>query len=371
MTPAPPPDTTCELIPTGSATEVAFVLRLGVRTFRQAQIPAVTTLYSACSQLPARPRVDEFGDYQFTGIVDAPTGYLGLRFAKTIAGPDLDKVTIQTNNLPPNEYFDELKVTETVQRINDATALPTVTPGGGVSLVRNDEEDVAAATRIITSFIGAGQTILTGQEYDERTGLIMPVTRELVAHDTATGANLTDNGTYTEVQALNSQWAIKTTRKATAEINTVRSWNDVENYYWPAVLTSWSFANILNRSDIIDQVIFHHQMIDDYNGPCDVLYQESWTKTAPAAESTTRMIPTAIRLALVFASYSIPPCLHGAYTVTEASGTNHPRYPSFTNSVTFPATNFTTRPASVIGSVSTRPYRGGYLKRKMTVYRPN
>ena len=370
MTPTPASDNVWKLISTGSPSEAAFVLHIAQANLRPHQLPTENTLYRAL-ELEGKPRVDEYGDFEFTNMVDAPAGYLGLRFAKTKTGPALDTVNIGTNNLPPSEYFHELKVTEVTQRLSDAAALPTVTPGGAVTLVRHDDEDTAAARRVIANFEATGQTILTGQEFDERTGLVSPITRELVRHAGATGANIGTDGNYTEVQALNSQWAIKTTRKATAEVGTVRSWPDVENFYWPAVLTSWSFVPIYNRAGILDQIIFHHQMIDDYNGPCAVLYEESWTRTAPAAESTTRMIPTAIRLALVFARYNIPPCLHSAYTVTETSGTGHPRYPNFTNSVTFPATNFTTHPASIIGSVSTRPYRGGYLKRKMTVYRPN
>jgi hypothetical protein len=82
------------------------------------------------------------------------------------------------------------------------------------------------------------------------------------------------------------------------------------------------------------------------------------------------MLPTGINIAGVFIQLNVPPCLHEAFTISETSGTDHPKYPEFTNTFSFPATNFTTRPASILGSVSTRPWRGGYLRRKVTVYRP-
>jgi hypothetical protein len=144
------------------------------------------------------------------------------------------------------------------------------------------------------------------------------------------------------------------------------------NYEWPRVFGLLEFMDWDRRDGAVDirpRVEFDP---DGYNGPCDALISRSWSKNPQILIKPTQMLPTPVIYSAPLFSLQIPSCLHPAITAVCDTGNADPVYKSNVGSArTTPATNYTTWPESVIASDDQEPYRGGYLRTLVTVYKPN
>lgn len=72
-----------------------------------------------------------------------------------------------------------------------------------------------------------------------------------------------------------------------------------------------------------------------------------------------------------FFMLNIPPCLHGSIFAQADTGTNDPVWGQNVNSKrTYPPTEYTDWPTSLVIDCDVRPWRGGYLVRTVTAYMP-
>ena len=60
----------------------------------------------------------------------------------------------------------------------------------------------------------------------------------------------------------------------------------------------------------------------------------------------------------------------GPQGVTGTTGTDHPVYSYIGTTWTFLATNYTDWPDSLVISDTQKPFRGGYLRERVTAYKP-
>jgi hypothetical protein len=83
------------------------------------------------------------------------------------------------------------------------------------------------------------------------------------------------------------------------------------------------------------------------------------------------MLPREIEYRTPLASVSTPPCLHPYVFFYDTPGTNHPSLGNYVYEQEYPATDLTDWPSVYVASFTVRPAMGGYLSRKVEVYRPD
>jgi uncharacterized delta-60 repeat protein len=272
-------------------------------------------------------------------------------------------------------------------------------------------------------------TINTAYAVDLDTNTVQATQTQKVAAGTQASGVAAD-GTYSNVAVQNSLWSVKTTQKAAGLAG--KSVNGVstrilyyrDNYTWPRVLNYINIQAIQSDPRNIYSPISSFSwspvwLADAFDGPCDYTLVERWTLAKPVfggdpnwntgtvwAASTayavdayvTRVVgdsPTYYRCITAHtsggsfnASYwtqvsplipqetpmlkteivfnganlriSIPACLHERYNLWDTQF-----------SQTYPATNPTRWPATVLSRVTVVPDQGGYLTRMFYVKSPS
>ena len=82
------------------------------------------------------------------------------------------------------------------------------------------------------------------------------------------------------------------------------------------------------------------------------------------------MLPEPCVFQTPIATVNVPPTLHEQILVSATTGSNHPVYNYIGTRWLFNATNYTDWPESLVIADSQKPYRGGYLREKITAYKP-
>jgi hypothetical protein len=351
------------------------------------RIPAVGSGYTPSVDYAACPIVGHTGLLLVDESIEANPANAGtldvVRVYDSLPGPELEKeVREKFADVP--EGFLVSRITEQIRqpvRNNASIAsldgtLPTAVGG---ALVRTELGADGSSTTVITK----GSTRLTytlgtmkDVEYDDETGKVFDVTHEIVPASSAAGANLdTGTGIFSIVRKLNQYFSIKTSRKATTlgTGDDVRTYDDVVNWGWPAVLPSGQprFYAVEAKEGHLIRFGYDIDLKEAYSGPCRATIVESWSPTAQAVPTVVHMMPTPIFFDFPMTrNFMIPACLHPAITLEEIVGSTHPTLHSATTTKTFAATNYTDWPNTIIGAVSQTPYRGGFRMKVMTVYKP-
>jgi hypothetical protein len=220
---------------------------------------------------------------------------------------------------------------------------------------------------------------LEGEEFDSETGQLRPVTREKVPAGTP-GAFDPDTGTITEVTPINSLWSMQTIKQASGLAGQAvsgtasRSFPEIVQYAWPAVLSSWepySIVSVPLRAGGYEPIVTPNMLRYRYSGPCVSEVVETWTKNPPAAIVTLGVpVPEAIQWRGKLYNLDVEPTLHAGFELSETSGTNHPDYKYYYYRQYVRATNYVDWPNFVITDQQTQPYMGGYLTRMRKIYNP-
>lgn len=149
------------------------------------------------------------------------------------------------------------------------------------------------------------------------------------------------------------------------------SYDTFVNYYWPPVLQDvkfdiWELRSGGNR--IQPRTIYSK---GEYRGPCRARVEVSWSATAVTpVEPDTPPLPERINISTPFFSLNIPPTLHAAGAWSGTNGTDDETYKYNPWTFTKAATNLTDWPTSLLVSSEQKPFRGGFLLEKLTVYSP-
>jgi hypothetical protein len=214
-----------------------------------------------------------------------------------------------------------------------------------------------------------------GSVLDPQTNTLRQVLIEKVPAGTP-GTTVDTNGQYSEVQPINTLWALKTTQfmagLAGNGDGATQSWSDVLNYSWPDVLLGFDFFSFPSSSGSVDSVtgrpIWKRQR---YDGPCEATITEKWTLNPPTPPSFTPMLAREIEYRSPLMSVSTPPCLHPTVVLWDTPGSNHPSLGFYVYAQTYEATSLTDWPATYVASFTVRPAAGGYLSRLVEVNRPD
>ena len=169
----------------------------------------------------------------------------------------------------------------------------------------------------------------------------------------------------------------------------VNSYYTSQDYSWPAVLDTdnggpvdaehWPRKN--NKGT--DTVVYPVFKRDDYRGPTKMFVELYWKETAFTEPTSTTfsatslqkldpMLPRPIEFTTPIVKLQIKPTLHPDVFFTATSGTNHPIYEYTGTQRIFTATGtHTDWPTDgIVISDSQKPFRGGYLRERLTAYSP-
>ena len=208
-------------------------------------------------------------------------------------------------------------------------------------------------------------------------------------------------GIYREVRQLSNNWfavaereIIKTSRDNAQTTNTTTQLNEglVQSYFitrtfsWPAVLNASTpvYANTWSRRNGgAETIVYPNFLRDAYNGPTKMKVEKFWSASPFGEPSSTTfsatnlqllqpMLPETIKFQTPIVSVGIKPTLHEDVVLSVTAGSNHPVYEFEAATVTYPAThNHTDWPPSLVISDSQKPFRGGYLRERITAYKPH
>lgn len=238
-----------------------------------------------------------------------------------------------------------------------------------VALVKNDfDEAFGGNLSTVQRLYYAGETIEVG-------GSPMTVA-DLFADSGNAYWGLQSGGFMREGQQLSANWYAITERQIVPEsfATSGRTYFSTTDFSWPAVLTDLRRDDWELREGGEDRYVFPEYKREAYRGPCKMKVEESFHVVPPTVVSApAALLPLPVQIATPFLSFSDGPSLHEEFTLTLFTGSNHPKYRTTVGTYHFPATSPKDWPDASIGllvSDDTKPFRGGYLRTKVTVYPP-
>lgn len=218
---------------------------------------------------------------------------------------------------------------------------------------------------------------IQGVDFDSETGILVTTEKQKVPAGTP-GSGISNEGTYSTIEPLNSAWAIRTTRKASGIVagasggTATREYPIVVNYSWPAVLGSIDvFFPELKSGGLGPAVIRPNFRRNAYNGPCVAKVVETWTRAMPTATTGQTMNPGHLEWDGILMKFRYSNILHPPFRVYETSGTNNPTYKYYNLEKYYPGTSPSDWRDYVTSQIDTRPYFGGWLQREIRVYNPH
>lgn len=149
-----------------------------------------------------------------------------------------------------------------------------------------------------------------------------------------------------------------------------RTYETTMDFTWPAVLSGFDIDTWNLRDGGYQQYVTPLFSKEAYSGPCRATVTETFYSTPPVRSATQTMRPMPISMSTPIIDISVGPTLHGNQSINLSVGSNHPRFEETVGSWSFPATNYTAWPTSLLASSKVDPMRGGYLKTDVIVYPP-
>lgn len=145
--------------------------------------------------------------------------------------------------------------------------------------------------------------------------------------------------------------------------------------YWPPVMSAVNVRNFKaydgDGTEYTADVIWDFQLRDAYDGPTRVVIEYFASHEPHTISMPTSMQPEGGTFYYGVAQVSIPKCLHPQIELEYSTGNASTRFPWQTFSKTFPPTNLTAWPATLVIDDGETFDNGLYIRRKVTAYRPD
>lgn len=274
----------------------------------------------------------------------------------------------------------------TIQRRDDTRKLDTpenvdlsvvTAPSGAVlAATKVSPEGTNSGNRIDSSTIYDTPGTLSGKAWDDNLRDYVPYTTTVMSPADA-AALVVNDGEEVTITPISRYWSMVTTEApvATTLGDTKREYFTTMAFGWPAVLKSYQISEVGVKDPrtgevAYNQAFFDYELKRAWSGICKAKVQIAWSKTAPTFEAIEAMTPTAIDINWPIGRFAIPACLHPEITFSGTTGTEHPTYDYAVFTKTIESTNFIDWPDSLVVDFSVKPYKGGYLQRKVSVYKP-
>ena len=175
--------------------------------------------------------------------------------------------------------------------------------------------------------------------------------------------------TYEEIRY---GWYIKTVEgMSTSDANT---YGTTRSRYWPPVMEHFAIFPINgireDGEEYIAKVVIECNYKEAYNGQSKATVLRGWSNTVPPSVNPTVILTDQVAYSGIYFNWSSKDCLHGPIEISESTG-NHPDFARYyVRDVDFDATAQLDWPAYQIYDEDPVPYKGGWLKELVTVYKP-
>ncbi len=153
-----------------------------------------------------------------------------------------------------------------------------------------------------------------------------------------------------------------------------------QNYAWPAVFSKLYTQLWPKRNGSSERIVYPQFKREAYNGPTKMKVEVYWQKAAflepTGAGTNTRltrvhpMEPIPMQFVTPMYRVNVKPTLHSEVNHKYTTGTEDPEWEYIAYTSKWLATNYTDWQDLVI-SDDQKPYRGGYLRTKVTAYAPH
>lgn len=164
---------------------------------------------------------------------------------------------------------------------------------------------------------------------------------------------------------------------AVANVIPIHDYFTTEDYTWPAVfggVTQYDYDLKPTQNNPLggtETYVEPYLSKEAYRGPCKAQVQVDWSATEFVVDPPQVMQPLPISVNTPFYSFSVGPCLHEADEIVAFINGDHPKYESVTGNIaSWGATNPTDWPSSIVAVDEQKPYRGGWLRTKVTIFPP-
>ena len=271
----------------------------------------------------------------------------------------------RTSKLPPDRFYRDNQVAsiELVSTgVTSPIVMPTVALGTDVDIT---QKGAIRTTRTITppGPLAANK----GSSFDERTGETFVESIEVVPIESVVPTFVGADGTLVSFQPLDANWSIKRTSRVASTLT--RSWTEITNYEWPAVLTSLNLK-VFNAKNGRGSVIYvSDKYKQGFNGPQQMQVSQYWQKDEPTVILPVNLVAEGFDYQSPLFNVRVPPCLHGGYIMRCLIGSSDPDWEAALDVEYFPPTTYTDWPAQVFWRES-QPRYGGYLVTEYTINRP-
>ena len=286
------------------------------------------------------------------------------------------KVPIRRVDL--DEMFDKpLRSKETIYYA-DETPKKTTVFGDPDTLVDVDSADGSSVVDTTEDVFEKGPLVTVNRDLNSQDTKFFGTTIE-----TNTNESGTKYGILCEGRQISDNWYAIAEREVikTDSSNVVDSYITYQNFTWPPVLERIVVDRWTRRDGGADPVEYPIYKRGGYSGPTRVEVKIYWKEdpwvigtTATGDDTNLALIkpmhPEPILFQSPIASVSVPPTLHNRFIVIASTGTNHPTYTYKGTTWIYNATNYVDWPESLVIQDSQKPFRGGYLREKITAFIP-
>ena len=167
-------------------------------------------------------------------------------------------------------------------------------------------------------------------------------------------------------------WYIKTVEHMST--NDSLAYGTTRSRYWPAVMEDFNidFVNGLREdgTEYIAKVTVDCNYKEAYNGQSRADVTRSWTNAVPASVAPSVILTDQFSYSGIFFNWSSKECLHPQVDFQESTGT-HPDFARYyVRDMSFAATDQQDWPAYQVYEEDPQPYKGGWLKEIVKVYKP-
>lgn len=151
----------------------------------------------------------------------------------------------------------------------------------------------------------------------------------------------------------------------------INDYFSTEDFYWPAVFGGVRLYDYDLRGGGFEVYAEPYFEKEAYRGPCRARIQVTWSLNPHSVSVPQVMQPLPIAVNTPFYSWSVGPCLHTSGQLNAITG-DHPKYDLNAGvAAEWDATTPTDWPGSVLAVDEQRPYRGGWLRTRVTIYQPS
>lgn len=212
--------------------------------------------------------------------------------------------------------------------------------------------------------------VLRGSEFDSDTGKTYEYS-EAVFLQSASGSTISSvlgsvqEGEHRTKQSINCDWMV-VRQRVHLDTTFSRTYYTYRSMYWPPVLDGYQiYPWADNTGSVVKYSVNYLWARSSYNGLTKMKVVETFvSNSSDDALGDEIMAPRAIRYNGFRVSLNIPACLHPTLDISESDPDNAGQ------TYTFHGTNYTNWPGSIEIERSYSPYKGGYIKRVVTAYKP-